>query len=51
MGSPTLGAVAQRKCAGRVLIIVENRPAANDHRVAKQIDSLVSGGYAVQVMS
>lgn len=41
----------RRKYAGRVLIIVENRPAGLDHRVTKQIDSLVAGGYSVQVIT
>lgn len=36
---------------GRVLIIVENCPAAADHRVAKQIGSLVEVGYHVQVIT
>jgi glycosyltransferase involved in cell wall biosynthesis len=43
--------MVQRKCAGRVLIVVENRPAGMDHRVAKQIDSLVADGYSVQVIT
>lgn len=36
---------------GRVLIIVENCPAAEDHRVAKQIGSLVEAGYQVRVIT
>jgi glycosyltransferase involved in cell wall biosynthesis len=40
-----------RNCAGRVLIIVENVPAGIDHRVSKQIDSLVEGGYVVRVIT
>lgn len=36
---------------GRVLIIVENWAAAEDHRVAKQIGSLVEAGYHVQAIS
>ena len=36
---------------GRVLIIIENGPAAQDHRVAKQIGSLVEAGYQVRVIS
>lgn len=36
---------------GRILIIVENGVAADDHRVAKQIDSLVEAGYGVGVIS
>jgi glycosyltransferase involved in cell wall biosynthesis len=35
----------------RVLIIVENCAAATDHRVSKQINSLVEAGYHVQVIS
>jgi len=40
-----------RKCAGKVLIIVENQPAGLDHRVAKQIGSLAESGYAVLVVT
>jgi len=36
---------------GRVLIIVENNPAGEDHRVIKQIGSLVEAGYQVRVIS
>jgi glycosyltransferase involved in cell wall biosynthesis len=41
----------ERNRAGRVLIIVENRPAGSDHRVSKQIDSLVQSGYVVRVIT
>lgn len=34
-----------------MLIIVENRPAGVDHRVAKQIGSLVQSGYTVRVIT
>jgi len=37
--------------AGRVLIIVENRPVSLDNRVRKQIDSLVGSGYMVQAIT
>lgn len=37
--------------APRVLLIVENGPAAADHRVVKQVDSLIEGGYHVGVIS
>lgn len=36
---------------GRVLIIVENCAAAQDHRVAKQIGSLVEAGYQVRAIT
>jgi len=35
----------------RMLIIVENGPVAMDHRIIKQIDSLVETGYHVRVIS
>src|SRR5262249_16110167 len=41
----------ERNCAGRVLIVVENRPAGMDNRVSKQIGSLVQRGYAVRVIT
>jgi glycosyltransferase involved in cell wall biosynthesis len=40
-----------RKCAGRVLIIVENVPVGMDNRVSKQINSLVEDGYEVRVIT
>jgi glycosyltransferase involved in cell wall biosynthesis len=39
------------KYVGKVLIIVENQPAGIDHRVVKQIGSLVDSGYAVRVVT
>ncbi len=36
---------------GRVLIIVQNCAAAADHRVAKQIGSLLQAGYQVRVIT
>jgi hypothetical protein len=36
---------------GCVLISVENCPAAEDHRVAMQIGSLVEAGYQVRVIA
>ncbi len=36
---------------GRVLIVVENVPAAIDTRLRKQIDSLLGAGYGVSVIS
>jgi glycosyltransferase involved in cell wall biosynthesis len=36
---------------GCVLITVENGPAAADHRVAKQISSLVDAGFSVRVIT
>jgi hypothetical protein len=35
-------AYQEADCPGRILIIVENTAAADDHRVAKQIDILLS---------
>lgn len=35
----------------RVLMIVENGPVAADHRMVKQIDSLIEGGYHIRVIS
>lgn len=40
-----------QNCAGRVLIIVENRPVGLDNRVRKQIDSLVQNGYSVRAIT
>lgn len=45
------GLPGSRGSAGRVLIIVENRPAGLDHRVVKQIRSLVRNGYFVRVIT
>jgi glycosyltransferase involved in cell wall biosynthesis len=42
--------VRRADCAHRVLLIVENGPAAADHRVVKQIDSLIEDGYHVCVI-
>ena len=36
---------------GRVLIVVENEAARVDHRVAKQIDTLLECGYLVRVVT
>jgi glycosyltransferase involved in cell wall biosynthesis len=36
---------------GRVLIIVENIPAGMDHRVSKQIDTLLGQGYCLYVIT
>lgn len=47
--SPSPGGIP--KYAGKVLIIVENQPAGIDHRIIKQIGSLVEGGYAVRVVT
>lgn len=44
-------AVPETDYAGRVLIIVENRPACQDNRVSKQIGSLIQSGYAVRVIT
>jgi glycosyltransferase involved in cell wall biosynthesis len=44
-------AVPETDYAGRVLIIVENRPAGQDNRVSKQIGSLIQSGYAVRVIT
>jgi glycosyltransferase involved in cell wall biosynthesis len=37
--------------AGRVLIIVENIPAAMDHRVMKQVDTLLDHGYELRLIT
>lgn len=37
--------------SGRVLIIVENIPVGMDHRVSKQIETLLQNGYEVQVIT
>lgn len=42
---------AGNNTSGRVLIIVENIPAGMDHRVSKQIDSLLQAGYEVCVIT
>jgi hypothetical protein len=42
---------AGRGVSGRVLIIVEDIPAAMDYRVMKQIDTLLDNGYEVRVIS
>lgn len=52
--APGLGAEpvsAGRGVPGRVLIIVENIPASVDHRVSKQIDTLLEHGYEVRVIT
>lgn len=36
---------------GRVLIVVENTAASQDHRVVKQIDTLLAAGYSVSVIT
>src|SRR6266446_3746666 len=36
---------------GHVLIIVENVPVSMDHRVSKQVESLVGHGYRVSVVT
>jgi glycosyltransferase involved in cell wall biosynthesis len=40
-----------RDVAGRVLIIVENIAASMDHRVSKQVDTLLERGYFVCVIT
>ena len=40
-----------RQKAARVLIVVENIAAGLDHRVSKQVTSLVAAGYAVHVIT
>jgi glycosyltransferase involved in cell wall biosynthesis len=44
-------ATATHAGGSRVLILVENVPAAIDTRLRKQIDSLLGAGYAVSVIS
>lgn len=51
MSGPTPAEAGGSDHRGRVLIIVENCPAAEDHRVAKQIGSLTEAGYQVQVIT
>jgi glycosyltransferase involved in cell wall biosynthesis len=40
-----------RQCAGHVLTVVENIPMGIDHRVRKQVDALLAGGYRVSVVT
>lgn len=42
---------AFRRSSGHVLIIVENVPVSMDHRVSKQVESLVAHGYRVSVVT
>jgi len=48
---PTPVPRTHRGAAGRVLIIVENIAAGVDHRVSKQIDTLLQNGYYVRVIT
>lgn len=51
MSSRTRARAGGHDHRSRVLIVVENCPAAADHRVAKQIGSLVEAGYQVRVIT
>ena len=42
---------ARREVAGRILIVVENVAAFNDHRLSKQIATLLQRGYYVHVVT
>lgn len=42
---------ARRNVSGRVLIIVENIPVGMDHRVSKQVETLLQNGYEVRVIT
>jgi glycosyltransferase involved in cell wall biosynthesis len=40
-----------REYAGHVLMVVENIPMGIDHRVRKQVDALLAGGYRISVVT
>jgi glycosyltransferase involved in cell wall biosynthesis len=40
-----------RRGARRILVVIENVSLARDHRVRKQVDSLLQAGYGVSVIS